>query len=135
MNKIAAAAIAAAAIALSACGAGTPESTAEEFAENIYEGKADDALELVDVEGLAKELGSKDAAGELKGKLAKDIKRSAEEAKAEGGVKEIKTARGKCSDAGDACSVKVLVTFKSGKADDSSVTLRKVDGDWKISLI
>lgn len=135
MKSLFIAGVASVALFLAGCGeekSASPEEFVQEFANTIFAGDGEKAVDMVDLSDL-----SEDDQKAVSGKLYIMILAIPEEAKKRGGFKklEIISIDGDCKEKkGGVCKVVAKEVFNNGTSDDSDFEVVNVDGTYKIKI-
>ena len=108
------------AFALSAC-ASSPGDRAEEFYIAVSENETGEALAVVDP-GLTQAFGAK---------LSSNIAKNYEKSEARGGLLSLNTTS---EVEGDRANVRVTLTFGDGTKQEDNIKMRKIDGEWYLTM-
>lgn len=107
------------------------ESTAESFVEALYDGDADKVVSYIQLpKEVMKQEGGEDL---IKGKIKMGLQQNSKVIQQHGKISNIE-AKKVGSDSEDSANVKVTVTFEDKETKTENISLKKVDGTWKVLL-
>ena len=106
---------------LAGCGGGGPADTAEAFQRHVAAGETEAAVELLDP-AITQMMGPKIQAA---------MAAQTAEISAKGGISSVRVLNETIN--GETATVEMETTYGNGETDSETVTLRQVDGDWKLS--
>ncbi|MDY0104292.1 MAG: DUF4878 domain-containing protein [Lentimicrobium sp.] len=113
---------------MASCGGGakSPADVSKSFVEKIEKGDVSAAVKMLD--------GADKATEEEIQKMEAFLGEGSKEVASKGGIKSIDVLSETISDDGMEADVDLKVIYGNGEEDESTTKLKKIDGNWKISM-